>query len=519
MPLHAPEAQPRPGALLGQDHPDALRAKLAVALLCGLVVSAVSIAMGRLYLSPLAAFPGPRLAALSNWYEFYYDVVLQGQFTWKIQQLHKQYGPIIRITPTELHIDDPDYYDTLYSRGGKRHKYAYLSGRFGHASDTFSTVDHDLHRQRRKALSPMFSGQKIDDFQPVIREKVEKFCQKVGRYRDGQVLPLSRALMALTTDIITEYAFARSYDQLDSPGFQDTLHEALVAVYTVGQFALHFPFVFPILDLLPPWLVRRAHPEILPVVGMRKEMAEQVREIRDGLNEAPKHVSHPTIFHELLFSDLPPEETSDARLGDEAQLIIAAGLVTTSWALAVSSFHISKRPAILHRLRRELADAGSTPTTPLDWHKLEQLPYLRGCVHEGVRLAHGIATRDPRRAPDAALQYGDWTIPPNTAVSMTNVDVLTNAAIFPRPHDFLPERWIGKPELERYFVPFGRGSRACAGVNLAQAELYITLAVVFTRFTFELYETDLSDVQMAHAYLVPYPKWDSKGVRVVVTER
>ncbi|PBP20008.1 hypothetical protein BUE80_DR009152 [Diplocarpon rosae] len=397
-------------------------ADLALVLLCGaIIVYAVAIPIRRLCLSPLAAFPGPKLAALSNWYEFYYDVVLQGKFTGKIQQLHRQYGPIIRITPTELHIDDPDYYDTLYNSRGRRDKYAYFAGRFGYASDTFSTVEHDLHRQRRKALSPMFSGQKIDAFQPVIRGKVEKLCRKIAQYRHGQVLPLSRAWVALTTDIITEYAFARSYDQLDSPGFEETLHEALVAIYTVGHVALHFSFVFPMLDLLPEWLVRRAQPEILPVVGMRK-----VR---------------------------PP------------------------------------------------------------------LPYLHGCVHEGIRLAHGIVTRDPRRAPDVALHYAGWTIPPNTPVSMTNVDILTNETIFPRPADFCPERWIGRPELERYFVPFGRGSRACAGINLALAELYITLAVVFTRFTFDLYATDVSDVQMAHAFLVPYPKWDSKGVRVVVTER
>jgi hypothetical protein len=52
--------------------------------------------------------------------------------------------------------------------------------------------------------------------------------------------------------------------------------------------------------------------------------------------------------------------------------------------------------------------------------------------------------------------------------------------------------------------------------SLAQAELYITIATVFSRFTFELYETDVSDVEMCHGYLVPYPKWESKGVRVKV---
>ena len=130
---------------------------------------------------------------------------------------------------------------------------------------------------RRKAMSPMFSVKKIEDFQPVILDKVEKFCRKVARYQDGQVLPLSRALTALTTDIITEYAFARSYDHLDSPDFRDTFHEALVAIYTVGHFALHFSWVFPVLDVMPEWVVKKMQPEILPVVGMRKVRCDPFR--------------------------------------------------------------------------------------------------------------------------------------------------------------------------------------------------------------------------------------------------
>jgi hypothetical protein len=63
-------------------------------LLCSsLALYAGWLVISRLFLSPLARFPGPRLAALSNWYEFYYDVLLQGQFTAHIQELHKKYGP------------------------------------------------------------------------------------------------------------------------------------------------------------------------------------------------------------------------------------------------------------------------------------------------------------------------------------------------------------------------------------------------------------------------------------------
>lgn len=53
-------------------------------------------------------------------------------------------------------------------------------------------------------------------------------------------------------------------------------------------------------------------------------------------------------------------------------------------------------------------------------------------------------------------------------------------------------------------------------ISLALAELYITLATIFTRYQCELHETDRSDVEMAHAYLVPYPKWESKGIRATV---
>jgi hypothetical protein len=58
---------------------------LWVCYLLGLVIY-------RLYFHPLAAFPGPKYAAVSRWHEFYYEVVKQGQFTFKVQKLHERYG-------------------------------------------------------------------------------------------------------------------------------------------------------------------------------------------------------------------------------------------------------------------------------------------------------------------------------------------------------------------------------------------------------------------------------------------
>jgi hypothetical protein len=52
--------------------------------------------------------------------------------------------------------------------------------------------------------------------------------------------------------------------------------------------------------------------------------------------------------------------------------------------------------------------------------------------------------------------------------------------------------------------------------SLANAELYMTLASVFRNFTFELYKTDITDVELAHDFFLPSPRMDSKGVRVLV---
>lgn len=63
---------------------------------------------------------------------------------------------------------------------------------------------------------------------------------------------------------------------------------------------------------------------------------------------------------------------------------------------------------------------------------------------------------------------------------------------------------------------FGEWPRANRTNSLALAELYITVATIFSRYQFQLYETDGTDVEMAHAYLVPYAKWDTKGIRTTV---
>ena len=61
-------------------------------LLCVSIIYLVGLSIFRLYLDPLAKFPGPKIAALTLWYEFYYDVIKRGKYTFEIERMHKRYG-------------------------------------------------------------------------------------------------------------------------------------------------------------------------------------------------------------------------------------------------------------------------------------------------------------------------------------------------------------------------------------------------------------------------------------------
>ncbi|KAI0866422.1 putative cytochrome P450 [Xylaria cubensis] len=497
----------------------------SIALLATFIVLYASYLIGlvyyRLYLSPLAKFPGPKLAAISKWYEFYYDVVKRGQFTFQIQKLHKKYGPIIRINPFELHVEDSDYFDELYTRHKEYERYEWMSGRFGANTTTSSTVRADLHAIRRAPLNPMFSKRSITKLEPVIREKVDLLSKKLAAFKNSaKAVVINDAFNALSGDVIASYCFGFSWNQLESTNFEENFHSAYEAVRKFAHLGLHVPIMFIVLGLTPLPVMKMVTPNIHKMFMLQKNLALKIKNIMDG--KAPIDTEHPTIFTELLGSDLPLQEKSLKRLGGEAQQLIGAGLETVSWAMTTTVFHLLDKPDILRKLDAELKEAIPDPAVIPDAVYLERLPYLTGCIREGIRLSTGVSVRLPRISRDRPSKYKDWMIPAGTPVSMTTIDVLYDERIFHNPHDFVPERWLnnaktdsGEP-LTRFFVPFGKGPRMCIGINLAYVEMYLTLATLFRRFTFELYESDITDIEIKHDFFVPSPKMDSKGLRVKI---
>src|ERR1700753_679412 len=83
-------------------------------------------------------------------------------------------GPIVRINPHEIHIQDPEAYETIYSQGQSIDKPQYFEQQFGSPGAMFGTVKHDLHKQRRSVLLPFFSKRKVTEQVPQIFQHIDK---------------------------------------------------------------------------------------------------------------------------------------------------------------------------------------------------------------------------------------------------------------------------------------------------------------------------------------------------------
>lgn len=55
----------------------------------------MGLAIYRAYLSPLSKVPGSKLAAMSQCYEMYYDLIQPARFPWHIKKLHEIYGMLL----------------------------------------------------------------------------------------------------------------------------------------------------------------------------------------------------------------------------------------------------------------------------------------------------------------------------------------------------------------------------------------------------------------------------------------
>ncbi|KAK0635458.1 cytochrome P450 [Bombardia bombarda] len=504
------------------------------------VAYGIGLAVYRLTLSPLAKIPGSKLAAATFWYEIYYDIWLGGKYYQVIEDMHKKYGPIVRINPYEVHFNDPGAIESVFpGPGRKTNKYEFTGRRTGTQNSIVATIDHDMHRKRRNTISAFFSNASIRRLEPIIQEHLGKLLSRMDAAGEtGKILPMHYVFRACTSDLITKYAFGESFHFLDKEDFAIPYMESTDVFFKLNHTFCHFPWVGMLIGLSPPWAVKTFIPSLTEMWDKQLMWLERVQDIRDSKD--PERLKT-TIFEGVLNSKLPDEEKTNARLTHEAQLVVFAGEGTTAYTLQAALYQLLANPAEFAKVKAEVIAAIPDASQIPSFSQVESLPYLNAFIQETIRVHPGVVSRLPRVSPDLPIVYkvkngknsrngAEYFIPAGTSLNMTAQISHMNPDIFQDPYEFRPQRWIDDPRLDRAFIGFARGTRNCIGMNFARLEMSMVLAAIIRKYdiyqpgqqkqtgpTLELYDTTRArDIDLNHDYIIPFPAKGSPGLRVKI---
>jgi hypothetical protein len=238
----------------------------AVLLLCLVVAKVlydIYLAIYRIYFHPLAKFPGSNLAKATYWHETYYDAFKGHQYIWKIKEMHKQYGPVIRTNPDDVHIHDPEFFDDLYTL--KLDKWSWWTRGFAVPEAAGMTVEHEVHRKRRGAMNPFFSKASIVANMSTIQEKLTVMCERLDRVAGSrEVLDLESIYLAVTTDVLTQCSYGWSYDYVHNPEWAMTWKLVNTGGRASAGIVRSFPLIGRIVRSMPLSVALR----LVPPVGM-----------------------------------------------------------------------------------------------------------------------------------------------------------------------------------------------------------------------------------------------------------
>jgi cytochrome P450 len=132
---------------------------------------------------------------------------------------------------------------------------------FGTNMAAVGTVNHDVHRQRRAALSPFFSKKSVTELEPIIQAQINKLCIKLAALKGAsQVVNLSDALTCLSADIISDCAFGESYGLLDFPDFAPEWRKFMMELSLGTHLMKQFGWAYRLVMTFTPWLLSLVHP-------------------------------------------------------------------------------------------------------------------------------------------------------------------------------------------------------------------------------------------------------------------
>lgn len=143
-----------------------------------------------------------------------------------VHALHSRYGPIVRISPFQVAVADPEGFTAIHRIGSgfvKTQWYEDFSGGSGIGIGVFAMTDTKRHAARRKLFARAFSTANIrQNCESVVREKVVKAVDRINDETMNGSADVLHWWLLMASDVIGQLAFGESFELLESGKVSDT---------------------------------------------------------------------------------------------------------------------------------------------------------------------------------------------------------------------------------------------------------------------------------------------------------
>lgn len=169
------------------------------------------------FLHPLAGVPGYKIAGMTRLYHVYWCYRNgRSQYYRKVSEMHRQFGPIVRISPNEVSLSDPSAFEKIYNIRSKYTKDPVFYRTMGIHYGMFGAYDNDHHRELRGPWNEFFSKSSISALRGMIQGKAHLLCQKADEeLKATGSAPIQGLFHALMIDVVSEHTV---------PECRNTLH-------------------------------------------------------------------------------------------------------------------------------------------------------------------------------------------------------------------------------------------------------------------------------------------------------
>jgi cytochrome P450 len=186
-----------------------------------------------------------------------------------LRKCHQRHGPVIRIGPNDLHVNDPEVFQDVTRVGSRFVKDPKFYKFITFPGTSIGETDPAAHRIRRQVLTPAFSPQRIQDLAPFIKQQVDKLLDRFSAFaKSSTPVDVNAASKAFTMDIISKILFGQQVGCLDDPEFRNDFVRYIKEAFEMGWTATAFPELTKFMLSVPEWLMKIVFP--IPILVFKE---------------------------------------------------------------------------------------------------------------------------------------------------------------------------------------------------------------------------------------------------------